>query len=178
MLSMRIVAILWLVCTGFSANAQLGKEFPQMTGVLLNNKTLNLPFKNNKYSVVAIAFNRSAEDALKKWLNPLYSLFIVKKEGGSNFDMAEIYNVNFVFIPMISGFKKIANDFKSGSDKEFWPYILDTEKTDVLEVQRQLKVSDDKIPYFYVLDRSGNIVDFQSGEYSDEKLEQLEEAVE
>lgn len=174
---MRSVFLSLFLVAGLFIKAQVGKPFPFMDGILLNSKTISLPLKNNKYTVVAIAYHRGAEDELKKWLNPLYNLFIVKKESGSNFDMAEVYDVNFVFIPMISGFKKIAEDFKAGTDKEFWPYIMDTEKTDIKELQKQLGVSDNKIPYFYVLDKSGKIVAAQSGNFSEEKLDALEEAV-
>ncbi len=158
--------------------AQVGKPFPTMSGVLLDDKPITLPIKNNKGTVLAIAYHRGAEDALKKWLNPLYNMFIVKKKEGSNFDMAEVYDVNFVFVPMISGFKKIASDFKAGTDKEFWPYIMDTEKTDIKELQKQLGVTDNKIPYFYVLDKGGKIVNVQSGDFSEDKMEAMQEAVE
>lgn len=161
-----------------SSLAQTGKTFPAMSGVLLNNKAVDLPFKNNKFSVIAIAYNRSAEDQLKDWLNPLYNLFIVKNENGSNFDMAEIYNVNFVFIPMISGFKKVADNFKSNTDKEFWPYIMDTEKTDIKAIQKELGVVNTNIPYFYVVDVNGKIVAAQSGAFNEKKLDILEDAVE
>ena len=174
---MKKSAIICAVILSIGLNAQVGKMFPTMTGVLLDEKPITIPIKNNKGTILAIAYHRSAEDALKKWLNPLYNMFIVKKKEGSNFDMAEIYDVNFVFIPMISGFKKIANDFKAGTDKEFWPYIMDTEKTDVKELQKQLGATDNKIPYFYVLDKTGKIVHAQSGDFSEEKLEAMEEAV-
>jgi hypothetical protein len=165
------------VAAAFYLKAQVGQPFPAINGTLLNDKAITMPIKNNKYTVVAIAYHRGAEDELKKWLNPLYSLFIVKKKEGSNFDMAEVYDVNFVFIPMISGFKKIAEEFKSGTDKEFWPYIMDTEKTDIKQLQKQLGATDNKIPYFYILDKSGKIVASQSGNFSEDKMDALEEAV-
>ena len=167
-----------LLIGALAAKAQVGKPFPTISGVLLDGKAISLPVKNNKYTVVAIAYHRGAEDELKKWLNPLYNLFIVKKKEGSNFDMAEVYDVNFVFVPMISGFKKIAEDFKAGTDKEFWPYIMDTEKTDIKVLQKQLGAEDNKIPYFYVLDKSGKIVAAQSGNFSEDKMDALEDKVE
>lgn len=174
---MKNLVILSCLVISLTSIAQNGKIFPKVQGTTLDDKSISLPFKNNKYSVIAIAYNRDAETDLKKWLNPLYSMFIKKGES-SNFDMAEIYDVNFIFIPMISGFKKVADDFKKGTDKEFWPYILDTEKTDVKELQLLLQVTDNKIPYFYVLDKNGKIVETQSGKYSDDKIDKLEDAIE
>ena len=148
-----------------------------MNGISLNDKLISMPLKNGKYSVIAIAYHKQAEEDLKNWLNPLYNLFMKKEKGSSNYDMAEIYDVNFIFIPMISGFKKIAQDFKRGTDKEFWPYIMDTEKTDIKEIQKQLHVEDNKIPYFYVLDKTSKIIAVESGKFTEEKIDRLEEAV-
>lgn len=158
--------------------SQEGHLFPSINGKLLNEQNVSLPQKNNKYSIVAIAYNRDAEDFLKQWLNPLYNAFIKKEKGAAQFDMAELFDVNFVFIPLISGFKKIREDFKANTDNVFWPYILDTEKTDIKELQKQLSVTNAKIPYFYVLDKDGKIVEVQSGKFSEDKLDKLEDAME
>ena len=146
-----------------------------INGTSLDEKTMALPIKNGKETIVAIAFHRGAEEELKKWLNPLYYTFIKKPKGSNKLDMSEIYDVNFVFVPMISGFKKVAEDFKKGTDKEFWPYIMDTEKTDIKALQKELGVDDNKIPYFFVLDKNGKIIEMQSGKFKEEKVEKLEE---
>lgn len=171
-----------MICIGlllvvFSVQAQKGKIFPALRGVALDGKSVSLPIKNGKYSIVAIAFHRSAEEDLKEWLNPLYSNFM-KKEKSGNFDMAELYDVNFTFVPIISGFKTIAQEFKKGTDKEFWPYIIDSENINVEDFQKQLDIHDNKIPYFFVLNKEGKIVDVQSGKFIDAKLEKLEDAIE
>lgn len=170
-----------LICAIFifsALKAQAQKAFPSIDGHLLNDKTIHIPQKNQKYSIVAIAYNRDAEYQLKEWLNPLYNVFIKKEKGSSQMDMAELFDVNFVFIPLISGFKKIEEDFKSNTDKEFWPYIMDTEKTDIKAVQKELSVENTKIPYFYVLNSEGKIVETQSGKFSEIKLDKLEDAIE
>ncbi|WP_317899136.1 TlpA family protein disulfide reductase [Aurantibacillus circumpalustris] len=171
--------IVILICTilTISVSAQKGKIFPEVKGVTLNEKACALPAKNGKYSVVAIAFHRGAEDDLKKWLNPLYDNFMSKEKPG-NFDMSEPVDVNFVFVPMISGFKMIKEDFQKGTDKAFWPFIMDTEKTDIKGVQKQLGIEDNKIPYFFVLDKTGKIVEMQSGKFSESKMEKLQDAIE
>lgn len=159
-------------------NAQKGKQFPEIVGKTLSDKALTLPIKNKKTTVVGIAYNRAAEDELKKWLNPLYNTFIPKPGGDKSFDVAQIYDVNFVFIPMIAGFKKIAEDFKASTDKEFWPYILDTERTDIKELKKKLGIQDDKIAYFYVLDKDGKILESVNGKFTEAKMDLLEEAAE
>jgi hypothetical protein len=169
----------WLLLTvfSFSLAAQTGKSFPNLSGTSLDDKKVTIPLKNDKYSIVAIAYDRSAGDQLKEWLNPIYNTFIKTEGSPGTFDMAYLYDVNFVFIPLINGFRKVADEFKSGTDKEFWQYILDTDAADVNQVQVALEVKNTKIPYFYVLDKNGRIVECVSGRYSDAKMEKIEDAL-
>jgi hypothetical protein len=157
--------------------AQSG-TFPVIHGVTLDDNQLSVPLKNGKHSVVAIAFHREAEDALKQWLNPLYENFMVKEKKPGNFDMADFYDVNFVFVPMINGFKKVAEEFKKGTDKQFWSYILDTEKTDIKSLQKSLGVQNNKEPYFFIVDPAGNIKATEQGKFTREKMSRLEDAIE
>lgn len=170
--------VLFLLFCSFLALSQKGTIFPTIKGTGLDDKAITVPFKNGKFTVLAIAFSRSAEDDLKKWLNPLFDAFIkAEKESSTGFDLAEVYDVNFVFIPVIAGFKRVADDFKQGTDKRFWGYVMDTEKTDVKALQKALRVEDNGIPYFYVLDAEGKIVESESGKFSNAKLDKLEDAI-
>ena len=98
-----VIIILSVLC--FKIKAQNGKTFPTIIGETLDGKAISLPIKNNKKTIVAWVFSRSAEDELKKWLNPLYSTFIDKPKGKPAFGQT-VYDVNFVFIPLIGGLKK------------------------------------------------------------------------
>src|SRR5687767_14586458 len=90
--------------------AQSSTVFPPIQGVNLEEQTIKVPADNGKYSVVGIAFHRNAEDQLKKWLNPLYEAFIKKPNSAGTMDMAELHDANFIFIPMINGFRKVAEE--------------------------------------------------------------------
>ena len=70
------LAVLTLLCLSVNAFGQKGKKFPLIHGSTLNDKSISVPFNNGKYTVVAIAYHRDAEDDLKKWLNPLFQAFI------------------------------------------------------------------------------------------------------
>jgi hypothetical protein len=166
-----VIGLLFMTAYG------VAQQFPVIKGTTLDEKQLELPIHNGKFTIVAIAFHKDAEGSLKNWLNPLYDNFIKKEEGGA-FDMAEYFDVNFVFIPLIQGFRKVADEFKKNTDPVFWPYILDTEKTDVKNLQKQLAVTDNTHPYFYVLDKDGKIVTSVNGAFSNEKLSKLEDATE
>ncbi len=155
---------------------QKGETFPMMLGKNLENKPVTISGKNTKFTVVGLVYNRDAEVELKKWLNPMYETFVKKSESGkNNFDMAEVYDVYFYFVPMISIFKKAVEDFKNGTDKEFWKYIVDSD-TDIKMLKKKFNVTDDKEPYFYVLDKDGKIVEWVSGKYTAAKMSKIEDA--
>ena len=44
-------------------------------------------------------------------------------------------------------------------------------------MNKLLEIKDNKIPYFFVLDKNGKILDVQSGDFKEEKIDKLEEAV-
>ena len=159
----------------FNMNAQKGKTFPTVIGKSLTEKSMSLPIKNGKYSVVAIAFNKAAEDELKKWLNPLYDTFMNKDKGKLSMD--EAHDVNFFFVPLIGGLKMVSDKFKETTDKAFWPYIMDTDKWDIKVQAKSLDIEDTKVPYIFILDKEGKVVEVQSGKYTEDKEEALEEAV-
>lgn len=161
-----------------AGNAQNKVSFPNIKGISLEGKEVSIPVNNGKFSLIAIAFSRKAEDDLRRWLNPLYETFVHKEKNSNGFSPAEVNDVNFYFIPLISGFKKFADDFKKGTDKEFWQYIVDTEKTDVKEIHKKLELKTDDTPYFFILDQDGKVVEMQSGTYQSSKLDKLEDAVE
>lgn len=166
------------IALGINAVAQKGTTFPTLEGMNLAGKYIGLPYKNGKKTVIGIAYARAAEKDLKKWLNPLYNTFMVKPGDNKNFDVAEIYDVNFVFIPVIAGMQQVIDDFKAGTDKEFWPYIMDTKKAEMKVIREGLKAPDEKVPYFYVLDTNGKIIECVSGAFSEDKMDKLEEAAE
>ena len=128
---MKKLILLTAFLTSINVTAQKGKDFPVIIGEMLDGKAASLPLKNGKETIVAWVFSRKAEDALKKWLNPLYSTFMDKAKSKSPHDMTGSYDVNFYFIPLIGGLKMIREEFKATTDKGFWKYVMDTDKTDM-----------------------------------------------
>lgn len=144
----------------------------------LEEKGVTIPVNNGKYTLIAIAFSRAAEDNLRTWLNPLYETFVYKDKNSSGLSPAEVNDVNFYFIPLISGFKKVRDIFKKETDKEFWQYIVDTEKTNIKAIQKTLNIKDDNLPYFFILNKEGIIIETVSGNFQPAKLDKLEDAIE
>lgn len=161
------------------AKAQLiGKEFPNLTGETLKDTPLTIPSDTkNRFTIIAMAYSKDAEDDLKTWLTPAYNKFIAKT---GMFDAD--YNVNIYFIPMFS----VANivtpslakqKMKEDTDKKFYPYVL-FYKGDLKKYKKELGFEEKDTAYFFVLDKEGKIIYATSGKYSADKMEELESKIE
>lgn len=157
--------------------AQIKKAFPTLSGHTLESNLVNLPEKPaKKFTIIGICYKRSAEENLKTWIQPMYDVFVAKAKSTDYFDVANYFDVNYYFIPLISGFKKAAADFKAATQKELWANVVDCD-TDIKLLKTELNPTDDNQPYFYVIDLSGKIVEVVSGKYSEAKMDKIQEAI-
>lgn len=165
------------LCIAFNVSAQLKKQFPVLQGHTLEGSSISLPLSaTKKYTIVGICYKRSAEEDLKTWIQPMYDIFVAKPKGTDYFDVASYFDVNYYFVPLISGFKKAAADFKAATQKDLWGNVIDCD-TDIKLLKEQMKPADEGIPYFYVIDISGKIVEIVSGKYSEAKMDKIQEAI-
>jgi hypothetical protein len=157
--------------------AQTKSQFPPLAGHTLEGTPISLPLAGTKkFTIVGICFKRSAEEDLKTWIQPMYDVFVAKPKGTDYFDVGSYFDVNYYFIPLISGFKKAAADFKAATQKDLWKNVIDCD-TDIKLLKEQLKPSDDGVPYFYVIDLSGKIVEIVTGKYTEDKMDKIQEAI-
>ena len=151
--------------------------FPKMDGHTLEGTPISVPIAGTKkFTIVGICYKRSAEEDLKTWIQPMYDIFVAKPKGTDYFDVASYFDVNYYFVPLISGFKKAAADFKAATQKDLWGNVIDCD-TDIKLLKEQLKPSDDGVPYFYVIDLSGKIVEVVSGKCTEAKMDKIQEAI-
>jgi len=170
-----LLSILTLsICLNITA--QKG-PFPKLDGHTLEATAITVPIAGTKkFTIVGICYKRSAEDDLKTWIQPMYDIFVAKPKGTDYFDVASYFDVNYYFVPLISGFKKAAADFKAATQKDLWGNVIDCD-TDIKLLKDQLKPGDDGIPYFYVIDLNGKIVEVVSGKYTEGKMDKIQEAI-
>ena len=153
--------------------AQTGVQFPALSGTTLSGKQVNIPSDTkNKFTLLAIAYSQKSEKDLASWMQPIYETFLDK-------EMLFTYDVNMYFIPMIGGMKQMAGDkieqkLKEGTDKELHSNVL-VYKGSIADYKTSLKLDGKDKPYFYILDKSGKIVYVTSGEYTDKKMEEIED---
>lgn len=177
MKNLRILIALICLLPIAQLTANNGNQFPTITGESLHHKTVRIPSATNgKYSVIGIASSKKSEQDLRTWMQPVYDLFI-----NQNTFIPIDYNVNIYFIPMFSGVNKAAYNgvmkkTKKELDKELFPYVL-FYKGSIDEYVTNLNIKDKNKPYFFVLDKKGEIIYTTSGAFTQKKLDQIESLV-
>jgi hypothetical protein len=159
-------------CISLQAQAQKGIVFPEMTGITLQDKTIDLPKDTQgKYTILCLTYSQKSKEALQSWIQPIYDTFLSDAE----------YDVNLYFVLMFSGLKELAagtaeKKMKQGFDPVLHKYVI-LYKGDIGDYKKTLNMPDKDTPYLYLLDKTGKIVFLTSGAYSKAKIEKMEEAI-
>ncbi len=175
-------AITLLILCYATGQAQTGDQFPAIKGITLEDKTVTLPDDTKgKFTLIGMAFSKKSEDELNGWFGPVYNTFINKPKKPGLFD-SFMYDVNVYFIPMFTGVNTAAmgtakKKAMKGTDPRLMPYIL-FYKGDLKTYKEKLNFEKRDIPYFFVLDEKGKIIYTTSGEFTQEKLDEIEELLE
>ena len=165
-----------------SSQSQKGKIFPSLTGETFDGKTIKIPVDTKgKSTLLGICFSKDAEKDLKGWLNPVYNLLLVKKDENDFFSAAANYDVNFYFIPMLNKVNQILEKsskekIKKETDSQFWPHLIFFEESSKT-FKETFELKDSDIPYFFVLDKEGKVIQMVSGKFTEEKLGSLEDSM-
>jgi hypothetical protein len=177
MKNFRLLALSGLLIFGSNlVSAQVGKMFPELTGENLSDVKKTIPSSTKgKYTVICMAYSSDSENDLRSWLQPAYDKFIGKTEMFS-------YDVNLYFVPMFTGLNiagagKAKKNLKEETDKELQPYVL-FYTGDIDAYKKELGMEKKDVPYIYVLDKEGKIVYSTSGQYTEKKMEDLEDKLE
>jgi hypothetical protein len=174
---MKHILFILTLCICLNTFAQTKSQFPQLLGHTLEGTAISIPLAGTKkFTIVGLCYKRAAEENLKTWIQPMYDVFVAKPNGTDYFDVGSYFDVNYFFIPLISGFKKAAADFKASTQPDLWKNVIDCD-TDIKLLKEQLKPGDENVPYFYVIDLSGKIIEVVSGKYSEAKMDKIQEAI-
>src|SRR5436190_20997164 len=158
----------------------IGKGFPYMEAETVNDKKVKLPQDaKGKYTLIGLAYSKKSEDDLNSWFSPVFGKFIQKSNGlMSGF----AYDVNVYFVPMFTGVNAAASGTAKKKaiknvDPQLFPYIL-FYKGELKTYKEALDFEKKDIPYFFVLDATGKIVYATSGKFTEDKLDEIEGAIE
>lgn len=169
-----------LTCLPLCLQAQVGEMYPNMSGDNLLQKNVNLPIKNGKPTLIALAYSEKSEDDLKAWRAELFNLFI--QAPGTNLFDFEPYDGNVKFVVLLMGINKVAaGKVKTKLEenvKDHWKEHIVVVKGKNIDHYPSLDLGKAKKertkPYFYLLDKNGKIVYATSGAYTKEKAAELE----
>jgi hypothetical protein len=174
LVSLLSTAALWL---SLSATAQVGKQFPVLSGETLDGKAIQMPADaKGKYTIVGMAHSTDAEQDLQTWIDPIYQKYIAKS---GLLDAAE--DVNVYFIPMFSGssmpfYEKSKKKMKETTQKDLQPHVI-FYKGEIGTYKKELAIEQKDTPYIYVLDKAGKIVYSTSGSWTEAKMDAIDDNV-
>lgn len=177
---MKVLLSIVAVLITIDCCAQIGDVFPNMSAETLDHQTISLPSDlKGKYSLLILASSKKAEEYLNSWYNPVYNNFIREKNANNLFDFT--YDIHCYFVPMITGakkvgYKKVMKESEKGMDGLLKPHVLFYEGT-LKTYTKALNLEGKKVPYFFVLDPTGKIIDAKSGPYTDQKMQEVINAV-
>lgn len=151
-----------------------------MQAETVDNKKINLPLEvAGKYTLLGLAYSKKSEDELNSWFQPVFQKFIQKNTGlFESFG----YEVTVYFIPMFTGINAAATGTAKKNalkniDPNLLPYLL-FYKGELKPYKDALDFEKKDVPYFFVLDKDGKIIYATSGNYSQKKMDEVEEALE
>jgi hypothetical protein len=160
-----------------SGYAQLGKTFPKLSGETLDGKTLQLPDScKGKYTLIGMAHSSDAEQDLQTWIDPVYQKYIAKS---GLLDAAE--DINVYFIPMFTGsslpfYDKSKNKMKETTQKDLQGHVI-FYKGEITSYKQILAIEKKDTPYIYLLDPQGKIVYTTNGNWTEAKMDAIDDAI-
>lgn len=176
----KLMFLVFSLALTASAQAQVGKIFPDMEAETVEDKKVKLPLDvKGKYTLIGLAYSKKSEDELNSWFQPVFEKFI-QKTGGLLAGFS--YDVNVYFVPMFTGVNAAATGTAKRKalkniDPQLLPYVL-FYKGELKSYKEALAFDKKDIPYFYVLDENGKIIFATSGKYTAQKMDQVEEVIE
>lgn len=170
--------ILVLAIAGIALAVFAQSVFPTITCETLKDKKVTLPDDvKGKKTVVAVLLSTKADKQFQAWAQPLYNSLVAEGVGGLM--GGRMYDANLCFVGMVRGLAKLAlpemkEKAKKNVDSKLHNNFMYCD-SDVDAFTKTLNIKDKSEPYFFVLDKDGNIIYQTSGQYSDEKLNGLTE---
>lgn len=172
---MRCFTIILLAGLSHAVFAQ--DRFPALHGERADGRSVELPGSPTApYIIIGLACSQKAQPALEKWYEPAYLRFVAKRGL-----FAHAYSTEVYFVPLFTGMDKAAYEpslkrFRKSAAPEVADRVVFV-KDQGDAIRTALGIKDKDVPYFFVVDREGRIVHRTKGDFTDDKLEAIEEVL-
>ncbi len=171
----RFLVFLFILITPSICDSQIIDHF---SGTTISNKKVEIPLiQKDKFSLLFFAISPKSQKDLESWLDPIYQKYIAKTG-----IMDDAFDVNVFFVPLIKStntslIELVKRKFRENTQEDFKSHILflDTPSEKIIS---DLRLTDQNIPYIFLLNKEGKILFRSSGAYSDEKFDQIDEMIE
>ena len=161
----------------FAATCVLGQSAVSISGETTAGTIVELPSASSgKYCVVAIAASKKAEPMLQEWYEPAYLRFVAKQGL-----FATEHEVDLWMVPIFTGLNKTAfgpsiKRLKEEADPEIASHVVFV-KDDAAKLLTAMGIKEKDAPYFFLFDPKGKLIHQVHGDFTVEKLDDLEEAM-
>lgn len=158
------------------------QRFPSMDTETAEGKTFTLPQDTKgRITLIGLAYSKKSEDDLTTWMNPLFNAFIRQKINNTGLFSDLAHDIDVYFVPMFTGINAAAKGMAKRKaiqhlDSRLLPFILFYQGK-LKPYKEALAFEKRDVPYFFLLDKEGNIIHATSGVYSDKKMEDIEDMI-
>lgn len=166
------------LCLTLSLYSQVGDQFPDIEVFDLDENLISIPEDSKgKFTLVGVAFSEDAQDDLYTWSDPVFQRFMNDDNLNSM-----VYDPNVYLILMFGGvnavvYNKAKERITNDTDETLKDNVV-LYKGNMKDYRKALKMKDRKLPYFFVLDRNGEIIYEAKGRYNSAILEKVAELIE
>ncbi|MBD99505.1 MAG: hypothetical protein CMO34_06650 [Verrucomicrobia bacterium] len=153
-------------------------QFPDIEVTDLNDEVIQIPNDTKgKFTLIGIAFSQDAQNDLYSWSQPVFSEFMDKNNLSSL-----VYDPNVYLILLFGGANQLAyktakEQIDQGTDESLKDNVV-LYKGKMVDYRKKLGLKSRKKPYFFVLDKSGEIIFRTEGRYTRDLIEKVGDLIE
>jgi hypothetical protein len=143
----------------------------------LSGQTFSLPSAKEKYSILLVTFSKKGNEAAETWVDPLVQKFIRKSGLLDAFFTADVYALSIVNSAEWAMIRSQEQKIKADIPAELLSNLVysQTSPQPILDILGEKAKNSATV---LLVQSDGKIIRMVSGEYSDKKLEELEEGFE
>lgn len=172
--------IIWSLLTILliSASSIIAQPLTNFTGHNLNQQQLSFPLDTKgKFTILCFATSLKSQNYLQTWVDPIYQKYIAKTG-----IMDDAFDVNVYFIPILKTSSRniqenIQKQFSDNTPNDLRSHVVFSDSPSE-PLLTNLKMSDESLPYIYLLDKNGNIIYRTSGGYTEDKFDAIDDLIE